>query len=378
VWGAPRKIISALAIATPLLVLAQVLASCGDDGDGTVCNPGDEKDCNGAGQCSGEQVCNADGSGYGDCDCSVGGGSGGSANGSSGAGGGSNLAGSGGGVSAGPLVSLGVGTPCTTDTQCPTGENGEAPLRCILAASNAEFGGGGPQGGYCSAACTSTDECQLIDDRAGCGLIDMATGSGYCIAICGPGNGGLKCGGDRAQACYQRDATNAMAGGLCLPRCLSDADCGAGRFCDPGDIGLCLDAAPAGGGVGAPCAEATEATDCASGICLTFRNPDDPNGPSPGSFCTASCTFLRRDGCGQPAGSTTAPDAACLQPRFAGGAGGDLGFCVELCDVSADCAQTADDWVCDPFDAALAMEVGRVGECIPAALLAEPPDAGTD
>jgi hypothetical protein len=242
---------------------------------------------------------------------------------------------------------------------------------CILSSSNAEFLGlGGPQDGYCSAPCRSTAECALLDPTSGCGLINQTTGDGFCLGVCQPGNadGALKCGADRAQSCLASPTNPAL--GLCFPSCQSDLACGDGRFCDSSDpgLGLCTDTQRPGPGIGAPCTTETEATDCASSICLAF-----PNGV--GSFCSASCTFASINGCGYSEDSTGPREAACLQARFQGGGAGDLGFCFELCDVNADCEQG--DWVCEPFATPeFQTFVGRQGQCLPAALVGGPADAG--
>ncbi len=328
--------------------------------------------CNCTAEQRGTQICNLDGQSYAACDCSSGSaGSGGSSGGgSAGSAGASNAGAAGAGMSAEPPFQNGIGIPCTSDAQCP--QDGSTGLICLLSTSNAEFGDGGPQGGYCSAPCTSTAQCQALDDLSACGLIDMATGSGYCIGLCGPGPGGVKCGADRPQACIQRSSTDATIG-ACFPVCSSDAGCGPNRFCDlgAGGLGLCVDTAPVGGDVGAPCTESTQAADCKSGICLSF--PDAAGGPL-ASFCSANCTFGNLAGCGFEEESAVPREAGCLQTQFATGAVGDLGFCMELCNADADCTQA--DWLCENFTPALQGLIGRLGQCIPAALIEGGVDAG--
>jgi hypothetical protein len=242
---------------------------------------------------------------------------------------------------------------------------------CLLSGSNEEFIGlGGPQGGYCSAPCRSSAECGLLDPSSGCGLIDQTTGDGFCLGVCQPGNaqGAVKCGANRAQSCLQSTMNPAL--GLCFPSCQSDLACGEGRFCDSSDVtlGLCTDAPRPGGGIGTPCTGATEATDCASSICLEF-----PNGA--GSFCSASCTFGLANGCGFSEGSAGLREAGCLQPRFQNAGPGDSGFCIELCDANADCEQS--DWVCELSEAPdFRNFFGRGGRCLPAVIVNGPSDAG--
>ncbi len=283
-----------------------------------------------------------------------GGGGSGGAGGAGGVGQGGSAAGTGAGGTSEPPVPLGgIGDPCTTDADCSTTPG----FRCIPSSSNVEFGGGGPEGGYCSVPCQTSAECFAIDGASGCGLIDAATGSGYCIALCSRGPGDDKC-GERAQACYP---TADPELGACFPLCRSDEGCGPGRFCDPGGFGLCVDAPPPGAGIGAPCTAANAVAACASDICLLFTGP---GGQTVGGFCSANCTFGSLAGCGVAPGSTAPRQAACLQAQAAGGGDGDLGYCFELCDAAADCAQNS--WACRPFgDAALAVALGRRGQCVP-------------
>jgi hypothetical protein len=359
---------TALGLALPALLLTQALTSCGDDGGtATSCVPNSSKDCPVPGQdCDGSQTCNAEGTGYSACSCETAG-AGGT---SQGTGGSSQATAGAAGSSSGPedQIPEGVGEPCESDSDCRTTEDGTALLTCITSSSNDAFGIGGPQGGYCSLPCTGNAECQAVDALAGCANLPNG---GYCIALCTPGAGTLKCGADRAQACFQTSTDPNDIGG-CFPMCTSDAACGGGRFCDFSDagLGLCRDEAPQGGGVGAPCTTATEDVDCASGICLTMS----ANGMPAGTFCSANCTFFSGNGCGYDASIGGVREAACIQSRFTGGRGGDLGFCFEMCDVNTDCTQ--ETWVCNLFnDVEAEMAVGRLGQCVPPAL-ADTPDAG--
>jgi len=366
---------SVLGLAAPLLLLAQVLTSCGSDDGGKACNAGDLHTCTcGSSDRTGTQVCKDDSSGYGDCSCDATAGVGGS--------GGSGAGGSGGGTSAGAAGSASmtpaalfpgsVGNPCTADSQCQG-----SPLVCIKATSNAEFttvdnpAGGGPQGGYCSLPCTVDADCRAIDDISACN-----TALGYCFALCAPGQSQIKCGSDRAQACYPIRADNSL--GACIPRCTSDAACGPGRFCDPSLLGLCVDTQPPGGKVGDPCVAANDMTvsDCASGLCLEYSDPNDPN-VSVGSFCSANCTFGLANGCGFDNVSGGVRQAGCFQAQIRGGQPGDIGYCFPVCDTNADCVQAGAGWVCNLFgDVNAEQQVGRLGECLPAALATGGADAG--
>jgi hypothetical protein len=374
--GASRHLLSLSGIGAFLALFAQGLASCGDDSGGDACEPGDLKACALAGEtCAAVQTCNDDGSGYSACACPDGSGSAGAAG--AGGSGGSNggAAGSGGGAPIDPIfdaVDRVIGAPCTSDAECPQGPNGESLLTCILPTSSVEFGTGSPQGGYCSAACSDTVDCQALDGLSAC-LRGEGDAPGYCMGLCEPGpdfedRPAVKCDPDRAQACFQfPDNVNV---GACFPVCQSDAACGAGQFCDFGatGLGLCVSAQPPGGDVGAPCTTETAETDCRSGICLTLLDPE--TGDDAGSFCSAACTFGLVEGCGfareQAVGTR---DAVCIRPQRDDGGGGDVGFCFELCDEDADCAQADAGWVCEqdltPQGQGL---VGRLGECVPPAL----------
>lgn len=363
--GLPQNFLAALGLSVPLLLIAQALTSCGSDDPAKACNPNDSHTCTGVGMCTGQQICNEAGSGYGPCDCSTGGGGGTGGSGMTGGAGSAGTSSAGSGSSTiTDRIPGGVGFPCASDADCPNDAvTGEQLLTCLVSASNEDFGGGGPQGGYCSLPCVGSDDCREVDTLSTCGITNQATQASNCIALCQPGTGQLKCGANRAQACFQTDAAGTVGG--CFPLCSSDAACGPGRFCDPGGFGLCVDVAPVGGGVGAPCTVATEATDCASAICLEIQRADDS---VIAGVCTANCTYGGFQlGCGYDAALGGVREAACLQARYTGGRPGDLGYCFELCDVDADCTQA--DWECSLFnDPAADAALGRAGQCVPAEL----------
>jgi hypothetical protein len=210
--------------------------------------------------------------------------------------------------------------------------------------------------------CNGDAECQAVDELALCNAATLS-----CYAACLPGDSQAKC--RAAQACLTVREDNSL--GACLPRCNADSDCDGGRFCDPGASGTCVDVAPPGGAVGAPCTIETQATDCASGFCVPYSD-----GVSFG--CGAYCTLGLVDGCGYSAETGGVRQAFCFEPRFPGGGVRDLGVCFPLCDTTADCAQAAGGWVCEPFtNPELATELGRQGECIPGGLSSNPiADAG--
>jgi hypothetical protein len=249
-----------------------------------------------------------------------------------------------------------VGAPCTLDADCVMVGADVSGAHCILSTSYGELGEGGPQGGYCSAPCESDADCQNLDAPATCNVY------GYCVRQCEPGEGGTKCGVNRAQACA---AELGMSGvGTCLPLCRSDVACGVGRFCAPRVSGeaLCADSPPTGGDIGAPCSEQTAATDCASGLCITYPVASDTTVPP--TFCSALCTLGVIAGCGFNALTAGPRGAACLAPGRPGAVGGDLGLCFELCDDASECSQAG--WICSAIDPAQQSLIGRYGQCLPA------------
>jgi len=350
--SALRTLGSVLGLAAPLLLLAQLLTSCGSDDESKACNPGDLHACTcGSSSVTGSQVCKDDGSGYENCSCdgtATGGGGSGGGGGGSGTGGGAMSTAGSSGMSADAPFPRGVGAPCDSDADCAG-----SPLVCLTSASSGVLGEGGPANGYCSLPCGSDAECAAVDDVSIC---NRATG--YCYGACLPGAGQAKC--RAAQACLSVSDDNSL--GACLPRCASDADCGPNRFCDPGIRGICLDAAPAGGKVGDPCTAANQATDCASGFCIEYSN-------GAGSGCGAFCTLGLLSGCGFDNASGGVRQAFCFEPVFQGGNVLDVGACFPLCDTTADCAQAAAGWVCELFtNQDEITQLGRQGECIPGAL----------
>src|SRR5688572_11478945 len=184
-----RNLVATLSLCGPFLIFAQALTSCGDD-DSKLCNAGDLRPCPCAGDEMSTQQCNAQGSGYGECNCGNSGGTGGT-NMSGGGSSGTSNAGSAGsaGATVTDRIPLGVGAPCRADIDCPVEEGTqEALLTCLLSTSNADFEGGGPQGGYCTLPCDSSADCREVDTASSCGEINRETGASYCIALCQPGN----------------------------------------------------------------------------------------------------------------------------------------------------------------------------------------------
>jgi len=252
-----------------------------------------------------------------------------------------------------------VGRACGEDTECGTG------LRCFRSGAN-EFFGGGPARGYCSIECSQNPDCTGVDPQSQCD-------SGMCLRTCRSQNPTSprenKC-LSRVDVVCQSEAYLGIAEfsgvrqrGLCLPQCGSDEDC-EGRFCDLAR-GLCVSAQPSGAPVGASC---EVDADCLGRRCI--------NATSSGSekLCTAPCVFGPPVGCGDGV-SADPRNYVCLQPLISGFVSseglGDVGFCVEMCDVDGDCSQVQNGFACQP-DARVA-RLGRAGICVVPA-----PDAGAD
>jgi hypothetical protein len=225
-----------------------------------------------------------------------------------------------------------VGAECTTDAQCG------ASLRCITSGSS-ELTGGGPAAGYCTRACTADAECQALDTRSVCG---STGGVSVCLRGCLSGEPTPtenKCLNRSTLVC---DAPPRTLGerepGVCVPQCASDVDC-PGRACDLAS-GLCSDRASSGLAIGAPC---TSDSQCAARDCQ--------------GVCTARCSAGRQNnGCGFGIRASLRAAACVLAPS---GSFGDVGLCLEVCDVDADCTEPAA--TCSPG----VFNTGRSGFCAP-------------
>jgi hypothetical protein len=304
---------------------------------------GETRRCSGVGRCTGVETCLETGSSWSPCDCS----------------GPPRPDGAGGSSSEEPLIPH-VGRKCETDVECGDG------LRCFSSATNSFFGGG-PAGGYCTLPCEENAQCASVDNQAQCGP------GGLCLRTCLSLNPTSleenKCLGRRDLVCkslafmQQAEFTGSRQEGLCFPQCGSDEDC-SGRRCDLAR-GICTDVAAEGAPIGAPCASDGE---CAGNRCFLLSGNE--------SACTAPCVLGHPAGCGY--GALANPrEAGCATPAVGGVTGsegaGDVGLCLELCDVDTDCQQAATrGWECLPRPEA--EPFGRIGICSTPA----PPDAGAD
>jgi hypothetical protein len=204
--------------------------------------------------------------------------------------------------------------PCEIDAQCP----GEGAV-CRRPSD-------GFPGGYCTVPC---------DDRTPCG--GFGTQNNHCVQLVGEDRAycqlnclnGIDC-RDEAYTCL---ADQLPTGGLCIPVCSSDAQCGGGTVCDPFTARCVAPGSVSTGAVtGEPCASNAA---CASGACVPEANG------FLGGYCIANCalpagwntnTFF--DGPSLPNGGC-AGDAVCfpngsITPR-------DLGVCLDQCTSDGDC-----------------------------------------
>lgn len=245
------------------------------------------------------------------------------------------------------LFSGTTGSACDTDADCFGGMTclREWPL------------GGNVAGGYCALPCSSNDDCQAVDAAALCQSQPSNDGNAYCVGLCQPGEAVLvpevgECGNRDDMVCGSPiDLTGV---GICEPRCIDDASCGAGLFCELG-TGECTTVAPLGAALGASC---TADESCASRVCAK-ANPEDREEVG---FCSGLCRFGIVAGCGfdnnVADGQRT---AGCL---FSTGQGsGDSGLCAAFCDEEADCE--GEGFVCEPLGETLAQVWSRSGVCLP-------------
>lgn len=331
--------------ATLLLVLCGGwMASCSEDED-LACTPQLTRLCAGVGRCEGVQACLADGSGWAACDCS---------------GPPRQAVERPGEEDADPDL---IGAACADDEACGPG------LICYTSGSNDFLGGGAPNG-YCSLPCEADSECTTLDPSSAC-VVAVEGAPGVCVRTCrslDPTSANEnKCLSRRDLACNSEaylgiaEFTGARQNGLCYPQCSSDEDC-AGRSCDLAR-GLCVDELTAGLPIGAAC---TENVECSGRLCIRLGGDQ--------GFCSAPCVLGQPIGCGF--GLTAgARGAGCLLPLVRGflstEGDGDVGFCVELCADSSECAQADQGWSCELTEDAEAL-FNRPGICDAPDL----PDAG--
>ena len=262
-----------------------------------------------------------------------------------------------------------LGGACVRDAQCP------APAFCLVAPSDALFGGAPPVG-TCVAACERGRSCERFA-RAVC--VDAGEGDDLCFESCTVGSSAsAKCHERPHVACAplpdasmpeQSDST-----GYCRPLCAVDADCDAGRSCDPArgvcvadpvsdpEFGLrCQNAgapdddadagAPGDAGTGS-----SGVVDSCTGLCVQLNETPEQ--------CSRACVFGSADECGPASGGLRRGACVFVTP---GGGISDLGYCAELCDCNDDCIEPT--FVCDELDETLRKVFGRGGVCTDPALV---------
>jgi hypothetical protein len=259
--------------------------------------------------------------------------------------------GSGGGSDADAGVGGGAGlaAACTSDATCGFG------LTCLTDTIDDPVFGGGPAGGFCTAACSGDADCASLGGV--CLQIDPGQ-SGRCTLPCtiGPAINSVaslfdpldptKCLGREDLRCGK--ATGDI--GKCLPTCGEDAQCHDGRSCDP-RLAVCVSKPSTGDAIGSTCDPMATDTSCA-GLCVGFN--------SGVAMCSSRCVLggekLQTSDCGGPAHGICAFRPAANGP-------GDAGYCSPSCGAQSDC-QTPNFWC---FDIAGVSEQTHRGYCFAAA-----------
>jgi hypothetical protein len=268
-----------------------------------------------------------------------------------------------------------LGLPCKANADC-----GDPLLRCLTSNEGYVDGQGSPGGGLCTADCASDEQCRVFDVHAVCATLgesplileySQKPVQRLCMEGCsfGAPTGDTKCHGRQDLACrpfapypftlcFDKDAVcpsgTACFRGVCReaacgPRCNQDADCSAGRSCNP-FTGLCDEQPVVKVPIGAECPGEGEpaSTICGGGNCLEVQ----AGGKHVKRMCTQSCTV----------GQLCGDDGACVFGRLEDFAAGDAGYCEQRCDCDSDCRHPADKcfpWVSD----ALAQHFKSQGYC---------------
>ncbi|MES1172776.1 MAG: hypothetical protein ABUL62_00510 [Myxococcales bacterium] len=256
-----------------------------------------------------------------------------------------------------------LGSPCTNDKACGTG------MVC-LTASSTELSGGGPAGGLCTLACTTTTDCTAVEPGSDCfNFGTTAAPKLFCLDGCAQGGddttAASKCQGRGDFACVDL-STSATPDPFCLPLCRSDAECGTGLYCDKGS-GLCSKTKPTGDPVGTACTPATTdattgATVAGSNNCEGFciRTTADGVKPAKG-VCAEFCAGLLD--CGY---NGTVPGGVCFGALSDTFGLLDLGYCFPKCDCTDNCPFPGD--LCRAWTSAqqsFVDDLGAPGLCAP-------------
>lgn len=257
----------------------------------------------------------------------------------------------------GSVADTSLGSACTSSAQCGVG------MVCATA-NGTLFGAGGPSNGMCTLSCTpGGTECDALKAGAECFNFGTAAAPrGYCLDACEQGDPldlQSKCAGRPDFVCADLGSATPMP--FCVPHCRSDAECGAGLYCDKSSLlGLCSKAKPpAGDPVGTPCTPDATTNTC-EGYCIRTS----PDGATP---VTGACVELCSAGfeCMYSSGSSPAPGGLCGGALTTVAFGAlDLGFCLANCSCTGDCKLPGD--LCRKWpdaDAALASALGAPGLC---------------
>lgn len=228
-----------------------------------------------------------------------------------------------------------LGAPCASNEDCPEG------AFCLREEGDALFGGG-PPSGMCVANCGQSPEACATFSNAVCVEVDAAA---YCFPSCTFGPSDVTKCGERTDLACEATTSDGDAG-FCRPICTRDEQC-SGRRCDR-RRGVCSDASNVDD-FGLPCDPDAEETGC-SGVCVTL---DDE---APG-FCSHRCLYGDAEACN---GDPTNPGLCAFASP--GGSLGDVGYCAELCDCSAECSHS--EAQCDPFSSQATRDLlGKAGVC---------------
>lgn len=221
------------------------------------------------------------------------------------------------GVTTGPDTSIYVGRTCLSDSDC--GMDG----RCLLPEDTIEqLGNGGPADGYCTLACTDNGQCP------GDGLCFVdSNDNGICLLGCEVGPALMYIDDPLLDTkCHAREDVRCVDtndGAICVPTCGDDAQCPAGRVCDP-RIAICVDDPSTGLPDGVACDPMADPPEC-EGVCVNFSGGT--------TMCSNRCVLggeIDTFDCGG------LDEGVCVF-RPNGYGPGDQGFCSPACSVQSDC-----------------------------------------
>ena len=247
-----------------------------------------------------------------------------------------------------------LGGKCTSDPECGTG------LVCLTPSSTA-LNGGGPAGGMCTLACTSTADCNVLSPNSDCfNFGTEAAPKLYCLDGCTVGGtdattAATKCQGRGDFACVDL-STTAVPEAFCIPLCRSDIECGTGLYCDKGS-GLCSSTKATGDPVGTACTPGATVDTC-EGFCL--RTSADGVTPVTG-VCSEFCAGLL-----DCMYTGDKPGGLCGGPLSDNFGILDLGYCLPNCKCTGDCVFPGDmcrAWAASEQD--FATDLGSPGLCYP-------------